>query len=68
VIRRPPRPERDTPAISAKHESRCLIFNGKRAARALEDPDEISELLKDQHRLSARRGRTALGLARRRSA
>jgi magnesium transporter len=49
VIRRPPRPERDTPAITAEHESRCLVFTGKRTARALEDADEISDLLKDQH-------------------
>ena len=49
MIRRPLRPVRDTPAISAEHESRCLVFTGKRSARALEDADEISDLLKDQH-------------------
>jgi magnesium transporter len=51
IGRRPPRLVRDTPAISADHESRCLIFSGQEAARALKDPTEISELLKDEHNL-----------------
>jgi len=45
-----PRPERPVPAtnaISAEHESRCMIFTGKDSARALKDPSEISELLRD---------------------
>jgi magnesium transporter len=48
MIGSPPRTQRATPAISAEHESRCLIFTGKDAARALGDPTEISELLKDE--------------------
>ncbi len=42
---------RDTPAISAQHESRCMIFTGQDTARALKDPSEISELLKDADNL-----------------
>ncbi|MFN2459962.1 MAG: magnesium transporter CorA family protein [Candidatus Velthaea sp.] len=30
------------------HEARCLIFTGKEAARALKDPREISDILKDE--------------------
>ena len=41
------RPVRPTNAISKEHESRCMIFTGKDTARALKDPSEISELLKD---------------------
>jgi magnesium transporter len=51
IARRPERPVRETPAISAEHESRCMIFTGKEMARALQDPSEISELLKDEHNL-----------------
>jgi magnesium transporter len=49
ITTRPDRPVRETPAISAEHESRCMIFTGKDMARALKDPTEISELLKDEH-------------------
>jgi magnesium transporter len=49
ILRRPERPVRETNAISAEHESRCMIFTGKDTARALKDPSEISELLKDEH-------------------
>jgi magnesium transporter len=42
------RPVRETPAISSDHESRCMIFTGKDTSRALKDPSEISELLKDE--------------------
>ncbi len=47
ILPRPARPVRDTNAISAEHESRCIIFTGKDSARALKDPSEISELLRD---------------------
>jgi magnesium transporter len=47
IVSRTPRPVRETNAISAEHESRCMIFTGKDTARALKDPSEISELLKD---------------------
>ena len=49
MIARPARPVRETPAISGEHESRCLIFTGKDTSRALKDPREISELLKNEH-------------------
>jgi magnesium transporter len=49
MIRRTQRPVRSTPAISREHGSRCMVFSGPYGARALEDPDEISELLKDRH-------------------
>ncbi len=48
IAPRPDRPVRETNAISAQHESRCMIFTGKDSARALKDPDEISELLRDE--------------------
>jgi Mg2+ and Co2+ transporter CorA len=41
------RPVRATNAISAEHESRCMIFTGNDSARALKDPTEISDLLRD---------------------
>ena len=47
-----PRRERPVPAtnaISAEHESRCMIYTGKDTSRALKDPNEISELLKDEN-------------------
>jgi magnesium transporter len=47
VIAGPARPVRETNAIGSGHESRCLIFTGKDTARALKDPSEISELLKE---------------------
>lgn len=47
MIVRPERPVRETNAIGSEHESRCLIFTGKDTARALKDPSEISELLKE---------------------
>ena len=49
IVPRPDRPVRETNAISAEHESRCMIFTGQDTARALKDPSEISELLKDEH-------------------
>jgi magnesium transporter len=49
ILRRPERPVRETNAISPDHESRCMIFTGKDTARALKDPTEISELIKDEH-------------------
>jgi magnesium transporter len=49
MLRRPERPVRETNAISAEHESRCMIFTGKDTARALKDPREISDLLQDEH-------------------
>jgi len=49
MIGSPKRTPRETPAISSQHESRCLIFTGKESSRALADPAEISELLKDEH-------------------
>jgi magnesium transporter len=51
IAPRAERPVRSTPAITAEHESRCMIFTGKDTARALKDPSEISELLKDEHTL-----------------
>jgi magnesium transporter len=48
VLTRPERPVRETPAISAEHESRCMIFTGDGKPRALKDSSEISELLKDE--------------------
>jgi magnesium transporter len=48
IAPRPDRPVRATNAISGGHESRCMIFTGKDSARALKDPDEISELLRDE--------------------
>ena len=50
MIRPRPRPQPPTHAIAPAegHESRCLIFTGKDAARTLADPGEISELLKDK--------------------
>jgi magnesium transporter len=48
MIARAARPARETNAIAAGHESRCLIFTGKDSARALNDPSEISELLRDE--------------------
>ena len=48
MIARRERPERETPAISAEHESRCLIFTGKDTSRALKDPREISDLLRNE--------------------
>jgi magnesium transporter len=48
IAPRPDRPVRDTNAISAEHESRCMIFTGKDSARALKDPREISDLLRDE--------------------
>ena len=47
IAPRPERPVRDTNAISAEHESRCMIFTGSDSARALKDPSEISDLLRD---------------------
>jgi magnesium transporter len=47
ILPRAERPIRPTNAISNEHESRCMIFTGKDTARALKDPSEISELLKD---------------------
>ena len=41
------RPVPATNAISAEHESRCMIFTGNDSARALKDPTEISDLLRD---------------------
>jgi magnesium transporter len=49
ILPRAERPVRETNAISTGHESRCMIFTGKDTARALQDPSEISELLKDEH-------------------
>ncbi|MDB5071214.1 MAG: magnesium and cobalt transport protein CorA [Candidatus Eremiobacteraeota bacterium] len=49
ILRRPDRPVPATNAISEEHESRCMIFTGKDTARALKDPHEISDLLKDEH-------------------
>ena len=49
ITSRPTRPVQPTNAISSVHESRCMIFTGKDTARALKDPSEISELLKDEH-------------------
>jgi magnesium transporter len=49
MIGSPARTPRDTPAISAQHESRCLIFTGKESSRALADQQEISQLLKDEN-------------------
>ncbi len=49
ILPRPERPVRATNAISAEHESRCMIFTGKDTARALKDPSEISDLLLDEH-------------------
>ncbi|HEY0614786.1 MAG TPA: magnesium transporter CorA family protein [Candidatus Elarobacter sp.] len=43
------RPVRETDALAPGHESRCMIFTGKDMARALKDPSEISELLRDEH-------------------
>jgi magnesium transporter len=48
ILRGPERPVRETNAISAEHESRCMIFTGKDTARALKDPSEISNLLEDE--------------------
>jgi magnesium transporter len=48
ILPRPERPVRETDAISAEHESRCLIFTGKDTARALKDPTEISDLLQNE--------------------
>jgi magnesium transporter len=48
ILPRPVRPLRDTNALSSGHESRCLIFNGKQKPRALKDPAEISDLLRDE--------------------
>jgi magnesium transporter len=47
ILPREDRPVRETNAISAGHESRCMIFTGKDSARALKDPREISDLLQD---------------------
>jgi magnesium transporter len=49
IAPRPERPVPETNAISADHESRCMIFTGKDSARALKDPSEISELLHDEN-------------------
>jgi magnesium transporter len=49
ILRGPERPVPATNAISAEHESRCMIFTGKDTARALKDPTEISDLLRDEH-------------------
>jgi len=49
IAPRPDRPVRDTNAISTDHESRCMIFTGKDSARALKDPSEISDLLRDEN-------------------
>ena len=48
ILPRPDRPVPATNAISAEHESRCMIFTGKDTARALKDPTEISDLLRDE--------------------
>jgi magnesium transporter len=48
ILRGGQRPVRETNAISAEHESRCMIFTGKDTARALKDPTEISDLLRDE--------------------
>jgi magnesium transporter len=42
------RPVPETNAISGEHESRCMIFTGNDSARALKDPTEISDLLRDE--------------------
>ncbi|HEY6237252.1 MAG TPA: magnesium/cobalt transporter CorA [Candidatus Elarobacter sp.] len=49
ILPRSERPVRETNAISAGHESRCMIFTGQDTARALKDPTEISELLRDEN-------------------
>ena len=49
IAPRPVRPVRETNAISGEHESRCMIFTGKDSARALKDPSEISDLLRDEN-------------------
>jgi magnesium transporter len=49
IAPRPDRPVPATNAISGEHESRCMIFTGKDSARALKDPSEISELLRDEN-------------------
>ena len=46
-LARPPRPVRDTDATAAGHASRCMVFTGEKSAHALENPAEISELLKE---------------------
>jgi magnesium transporter len=48
VLTRPERPVRETPAISGDHESRCIVFTGDGAPRALKDASEISDLLQDE--------------------
>ncbi len=48
ILPREPRPVRETNATAPGHESRCMIFTGKDSARALKDPTEISELLRDE--------------------
>jgi magnesium transporter len=47
ILPRADRPVPATNAISAEHESRCMIFTGNDSARALKDPTEISDLLRD---------------------
>ncbi|HEY0381281.1 MAG TPA: magnesium/cobalt transporter CorA [Candidatus Elarobacter sp.] len=49
ILPREDRPVRETNAISTEHESRCMIFTGKDSARALKDPSEISDLLRDEN-------------------
>ncbi|HEV2738491.1 MAG TPA: magnesium/cobalt transporter CorA [Candidatus Elarobacter sp.] len=49
ILPRAERPVRETNAISTGHESRCMIFTGQDTARALKDPTEISDLLRDEN-------------------
>ena len=49
IAPRADRPVPATNAITAEHESRCMIFTGKDSARALKDPSEISDLLRDEN-------------------
>lgn len=49
ILPRDDRPVRETNAISTEHESRCMIFTAKDSARALKDPSEISDLLRDEN-------------------
>jgi len=48
ILPRADRPVRETNAMAAGHESRCMIFTGQDTARALKDPTEISDLLRDE--------------------
>ncbi len=48
ILPRAERPVPPTNAISTEHASRCMIFTGQDTARALKDPTEISDLLRDE--------------------